>query len=125
MADRHMRTEMCIYTSRTALNISAAIALATGAHGGIGPVSALEFFQRAAWRAYAAALNPALQATNSDRVVTIKLDVSEVAPIGGAVKTAHDANLAVNNAGLSGKSGTPVSITDAALDCPADSVNET
>lgn len=91
------------------MKISEAIALVTGANGGIGQALVRELLERGAHKVYAAARNPEtlakLSESNPDRVVVIKLDVTDVASVEAAAKLAPDVNLLINNAGFSGDSG--------------------
>ncbi len=91
------------------MKTSEAIALVTGANGGIGQALVRELLERGAHKVYAAARNPEtlaeLRESNPDRVVVIKLDVTDVASVEAAAKLAPDVNLLINNAGFSGDSG--------------------
>ncbi|MFS2151359.1 SDR family oxidoreductase [Rhizobium sp. Rhizsp42] len=91
------------------MKISEAIALVTGANGGIGQALVHELLERGARKVYAAARNPetlaVLRESYPDRIVVIKLDVTDVASVKAASKLAHDVNLLINNAGFSGDSG--------------------
>lgn len=88
------------------MNIQGITAFVTGANRGIGQALVKALLARRARRVYAAARDPksleALLEAGGERVVAIKLDVTQPAEIAAAASAASDATLLVNNAGVIG-----------------------
>jgi len=80
------------------------VALVTGANRGIGKAIVEALIQQGAAKVYAAVRNPAsaqpLIEALGDKVVPIAVDLSKPETIEGAVKTAADTQLVINNAGV-------------------------
>lgn len=87
-------------------NIEGTVALVTGANRGIGHAIVEALLDRGAAKVYAAARNPGavsgLQEKYGDRVVPLKLDVTDPAQVAAAAAEAGDVTLLVNNAGVAG-----------------------
>lgn len=85
-------------------NIEGTVALVTGANRGIGHAIVEALLDRGAAKVYAAARNPGavsgLQEKYGDRVVPLKLDVTDPAQVAAAAAEAGDVTLLVNNAGV-------------------------
>lgn len=85
------------------MQIRNSIALVTGANRGVGQVYVAELLRRGAARVYAGARDAeslaATVALDPDRVVPVRLDVTNAADIAGAAERASDVTLVVNNAG--------------------------
>ncbi len=98
-----------------AMRIKDTVALVTGANRGIGKALTEALLARGARRVYAAARNPAsgreLADANRDRVVSLRLDVTDADEIRAAAARAGDVQLLINNAGALLHSSAP--ITDA------------
>jgi NAD(P)-dependent dehydrogenase (short-subunit alcohol dehydrogenase family) len=80
-------------------NLEGAVVLVTGANGGIGTHFVHEFLARGAAKVYATARTP--RTWDDDRVVPLRLDVTDPASIRAAVDAAPDVTVLVNNAGAS------------------------
>src|SRR5258708_14628229 len=84
-----------------AQRIEGAIALVTGANRGIGRALTEALLARGVKKVYATARNPeALRALRDERVVSLRLDVTDADQIRAAGDAAADVELVFNNAGL-------------------------
>jgi NAD(P)-dependent dehydrogenase (short-subunit alcohol dehydrogenase family) len=91
--------------------IEGAIALVTGANRGIGRALTEALLSRGARKVYAAARNPeGLQELSGERLVPLRLDVTDADQIRAVAQAAPDVELVFNNAGVSFAAG----IADAA-----------
>lgn len=98
------------------IQIRDSVAFVTGANRGIGAAIARAFLERGVRKVYAAARTPesldGLVAEFGDRVVPIRLDVTDPEQVTAAAAAAGDVQILVNNAGVA---GTPnVLLTDRA-----------
>src|SRR5467141_3814451 len=85
----------------SALRIEGAVALVTGANRGIGRALTEALLTRGARKVYAAARNPeALRALRDERLVPLRLDVTDADQIRAAAEAASDVELVFNNAGV-------------------------
>ncbi|MBD1909025.1 MULTISPECIES: SDR family oxidoreductase [unclassified Leptolyngbya] len=86
------------------MQVQGAIALVTGANGGIGQYYIQGLQAAGASRIYAGARNPDslkdIVATDPDRIIPIPLDITDEASVETAAKTYLDVNLLINNAGV-------------------------
>lgn len=86
------------------MRIQGAVALVTGASGGIGSVLCPALLAAGAAKVYACARDPQALAAMVDaaggRVVPLRLDVTSDADVAAAAKAAPDVSLLVNNAGV-------------------------
>lgn len=89
--------------------IENSVALVTGANRGIGKEFVGELLRRGAKKVYLGARDPAsladLVALDPQRLVALKLDVTNAADIDAATKIATDVTLLINNAGFAGEQG--------------------
>ncbi len=84
-----------------AQRIEGAVALVTGANRGIGRALVQALLGRGVQKVYAAARNPeALQGLEDERVVPLRLDVTDADQIRAVVGAASDIELVFNNAGV-------------------------
>jgi NAD(P)-dependent dehydrogenase (short-subunit alcohol dehydrogenase family) len=84
-----------------AQRIAGAVALVTGANRGIGRALTEALLSRGARKVYATARNPqALRTLRDQRLVLLRLDVSDVEQIRAAAEAASDVELVFNNAGV-------------------------
>jgi len=87
-----------------ARKIEGSVALVTGANRGIGKAIAEGLLERSATKVYAAARDPEtlaeLKEKYGERVVPLRLDVTNAAQIAKAVSAAGDTQLVFNNAGV-------------------------
>src|SRR4051812_1021726 len=84
-----------------ARRIEGAVALVTGANRGIGRALTDELLSRGMRKVYATARNPeALHDLRNERLVPLRLDVTDVDQIGAAAEAAPDVELVFNNAGV-------------------------
>jgi NAD(P)-dependent dehydrogenase (short-subunit alcohol dehydrogenase family) len=74
-----------------------AVALVTGANGGIGSAFVNAAIARGAAKVYATARNP--RVWEDERIVPLVLDVTDPASIASAVEAAGDVTMLINNAG--------------------------
>src|SRR5260221_10001343 len=94
-----------------AQKIEGTIALVTGANRGIGRALTEALLARGAKKVYAAARNPeALHALGDERLVPLRLDVTDAEQIRAPPEAASDVELVFSNAGLA----IPGGIADAA-----------
>src|SRR5882672_8568939 len=85
-----------------AQRIEGAVALVTGANRGIGRALTEALLTRGVRKVYATARNPeALRALRDERVVSLRLDVTDADQIRAAGEAASDVELVFNNAGVS------------------------
>ncbi|MCV2349445.1 SDR family oxidoreductase [Paucibacter sp. Y2R2-4] len=84
--------------------IEGAVALVTGANRGIGEALVDALFAKGAAKVYAGARQvselAALQARHGDKLVPLRLDVTQAAEIQAAAERAQDVTLLINNAGV-------------------------
>jgi NAD(P)-dependent dehydrogenase (short-subunit alcohol dehydrogenase family) len=84
-----------------AQEIKGAVALVTGANRGIGRALTEALLTRGARKVYATARNPeALRALSDERLVPLRLDVTDADQIRAAAEAASDVELVFNNAGV-------------------------
>jgi len=76
-----------------------AVVLVTGANGGLGEEFVRQALERGATKVYATARTP--RDWDDERVVPLKLDVTDEASIAAAVALASDTTVVINNAGIS------------------------
>src|SRR5256714_14114243 len=85
-----------------AQRIEGAVALVTGANRGIGRALTEALLTRGVKKVYATARNPeALRALRDGRLVSLRLDVTDVDQIRAAGEAASDVELVFSNAGVS------------------------
>ena len=85
----------------SAQRIEGAVALVTGANRGIGRALTEALLTRSVRKVYAAARDPeTLAALRDERVVPLRLDVTDTEQICAAVEAASDVDLLFNNAGV-------------------------
>jgi NAD(P)-dependent dehydrogenase (short-subunit alcohol dehydrogenase family) len=77
--------------------LSGAVVLVTGANGGIGTQFVHEALARGASKVYASARTP--RTWDDDRIVPLRLDVTDPESIAAAVEAAGDVTVLINNAG--------------------------
>jgi NAD(P)-dependent dehydrogenase (short-subunit alcohol dehydrogenase family) len=80
--------------------IDGAVALVTGANGGLGREFVRQAIERGASKVYATARTP--QEWSDERIVPIALDVTNADSIDAAVRLTGDVSIVLNNAGVSG-----------------------
>jgi NAD(P)-dependent dehydrogenase (short-subunit alcohol dehydrogenase family) len=81
--------------------IEGAVALVTGANRGIGRALTEALLTRGVRKVYATARNPeALSALRNERLVALRLDVTDAEQIRAAAEAASDVELVFNNAGV-------------------------
>ncbi len=84
-----------------AQRIDGAVALVTGANRGIGRALTEALLSRGARKVYATARNPqALRTLRDQRLVSLRLDVSNAEQIRAAAEAASDVEIVFNNAGV-------------------------
>jgi NAD(P)-dependent dehydrogenase (short-subunit alcohol dehydrogenase family) len=89
-----------------ARRIEGAVALVTGANRGIGRALTEALLSRGVKKVYATARNPeALRALRDERLVSLRLDVTDADQIRAAAEAAADVELVFNNAGVALASG--------------------
>jgi NAD(P)-dependent dehydrogenase (short-subunit alcohol dehydrogenase family) len=84
------------------VDISGARALVTGANRGLGRAYVEELLERGAVRVYAAARNPdtlGITAVTDERVIPIRLDVTDPGQVQAAAARCTDVTVLINNAG--------------------------
>ena len=85
----------------TAVRIEGTIALVTGANRGIGRALTEALLARGAEKVYATARNPQeLGALRDERLVPLRLDVTDADQIQAVVKAVQDVRLVISNAGV-------------------------
>lgn len=86
------------------MDLKGKIVLITGANGGIGKALVQALLDKGAAKIYAAARTTAaveeLAQQNADRVVAVKLDITDAAEVAAAAKQCGDVDLLINNAGV-------------------------
>ncbi|WEZ82905.1 SDR family NAD(P)-dependent oxidoreductase [Rhizobium sp. 32-5/1] len=91
------------------LKIENSVALVTGANRGIGKAFVTELLRRGAAKVYLGARDPAsltdLIALDPNRLVPLKLDVTNASDVEQAANVATDVTLLINNAGFAGGQG--------------------
>ncbi|WP_024794034.1 SDR family oxidoreductase [Tomitella biformata] len=90
--------------------LNGSVVLVTGANGGIGTHFVQEALARGAVKVYATARNP--RAWDDERIVPLRLDVTDPASIHAAAKAAGDVTVLINNAGTSTSSSGILTHTD-------------
>jgi NAD(P)-dependent dehydrogenase (short-subunit alcohol dehydrogenase family) len=75
------------------------VVLVTGANGGLGSHFVHQALERGAKKVYAAARNP--QQWDDERIVPLRLDVTDTSSITEAAEVATDVTVVINNAGAS------------------------
>src|SRR6476659_4254579 len=81
--------------------IEGTIALVTGANRGIGRALTEALLARGVRKVYATARDPkALRDRRDERLVPLRLDVTDMEQIGAAAEAAADVELVFNNAGV-------------------------
>jgi short-subunit dehydrogenase len=97
--------------------IAGSVAVVSGASRGIGRALVEELLKAGASKVYAGARNPEslldLQEAWGNRVVPLKLDVTDPGEVEEAARSAADANILFNNAGVAGTVGTSVTNPEA------------
>lgn len=91
-------------------SLDGAVVLVTGANGGIGTHFVHEALSRGATKVYASARRP--KTWDDDRIVPLRLDVSDTASIRVAAETASDVSIVVNNAGIAPSTSSLIDIGD-------------
>ncbi|HET6153859.1 MAG TPA: SDR family oxidoreductase [Marmoricola sp.] len=99
-------------TNRAELN--GAVVLVTGANGGLGIEFVNQALARGASKVYATARNP--KDWGDERIVALRLDVTDPASVAAAADAAGDVTVVINNAGAS----TGASLTDSDLSATRD-----
>lgn len=88
----------------TQVKVQGKTAFVSGANRGIGRATVIELLNRGAAKVYAGARNPdrlsELKAEFGDRLVPVKLDLSDDSSIKSAAETAQGIDILVNNAGV-------------------------
>ncbi|MEO9803986.1 MAG: SDR family oxidoreductase [Reichenbachiella sp.] len=90
--------------SEVKINPEGRVALVSGGNRGIGKAIVVELLERGASKVYAGARNPdtltVLKEKYGDRLVPLKLDVTDTSSVAEAVKVANDVEILINNAGI-------------------------
>src|ERR1700760_2951294 len=81
------------------VTINGAAALVTGANRGLGKAYVDTLLRRGAARVYAAARNPDTVDVTDDRIIPIRLDVTDPADVAAAAAQCADVTVLINNAG--------------------------
>ncbi|MEO9967940.1 MAG: SDR family oxidoreductase [Reichenbachiella sp.] len=86
------------------INPEGKVALVSGGNRGIGKAIVIELLERGASKVYAGARNPdtlsVLKDKYGDRLIPLKLDVTDSQSIAEVVKVAGDVEILINNAGV-------------------------
>jgi len=86
------------------MQVQGAVALVTGANGGIGQYYIQGLQAAGAKRIYAGARNPDslkdIVATDPDRIIPVPLDITDDASVKAVARKCADVNLLINNAGV-------------------------
>ncbi|RNL75332.1 SDR family oxidoreductase [Nocardioides marmorisolisilvae] len=82
------------------MELAGSVVLVTGANGGLGREFVNQALERGATKVYAAARRP--DSWSDERVVALRLDVTDAASISAAAEAAADVTVLVNNAGITG-----------------------
>jgi NAD(P)-dependent dehydrogenase (short-subunit alcohol dehydrogenase family) len=85
--------------SDLAVPVAGAVGLVTGANRGLGRAYVQALLDRGAAKVYAAARDPQTIAFDDDRVVPIRLDITDEDQVRAAADTAADVSILINNAG--------------------------
>ena len=80
-------------------DLNGSVVLVTGANGGLGTEFVRQALERGATKVYAAARTP--RDWGDERIVPLKLDVTDPASIASTAATAADTTIVLNNAGIS------------------------
>jgi NAD(P)-dependent dehydrogenase (short-subunit alcohol dehydrogenase family) len=84
------------------INVKGSTVVVTGGQRGLGKAIVDELLQRGAAKVYATARAP--KPSKDPRVVSVELDVTKADSVAELAITASDANIVINNAGVSGAS---------------------
>lgn len=86
------------------MNIEGKVVLVTGANGGIGQALVRALLDRGAAKVYAAARTTSsvcsVEGHDVNKVVGVKLDITDAAEVAAAVKKCADVDILINNAGV-------------------------
>jgi NAD(P)-dependent dehydrogenase (short-subunit alcohol dehydrogenase family) len=82
------------------MNIENSIALVTGANRGLGKAYTDALFAAGAAKVYAGARDPSSLAITDNRLIPVKLDVTQDKDVHAAAAVCADVNLVINNAGI-------------------------
>lgn len=93
------------------MNIVGSVVLVTGANGGLGVEFVTQALERGATKVYATARTP--RKWNDERVVPLRLDVTDDSSVAEVVAATSDVTIVVNNAGVGGSD--PISGDEAEL----------
>lgn len=86
-------------TEHFAMSITGTSALVTGANRGLGRSFVRQLLDRGAARVYAGARRPESIDTSDDRVVAVKLDITDPGDVAAAADRCGDISVLINNAG--------------------------
>ncbi|WP_420579835.1 SDR family oxidoreductase [Reichenbachiella sp.] len=90
--------------SEVKINPEGKVVLVSGGNRGIGKAIVVELLERGAKKVYAGARNPetlvVLKEKYGERLVPLKLDVTDSSTVVDAAKTANDVEILINNAGV-------------------------
>ena len=82
------------------MNIENSVSLVTGANRGLGKAYVEALLAAGAAKVYAAARDPGSVAVTDDRVVAVKLDITQEGQVRAAAEACADLDLLINNAGI-------------------------